>query len=210
MARVMVALQSCAGWLASLLFDSQLRLANEASARARHLHDLTLTTLLAPDFEQASLAAVNALARLFDASLVQLGWISSHAARILVRSNAAWLETASNQMNLAAQAMNEAYDRDETMTWVDGRDEAAAAMHSAHRAYGRAVDSAALLTLPLRYEGKVNAVVLMERQKAFSPDEVDLANAAAILLAPALVIKKRASEPVFSHARRSAAVALSS
>lgn len=191
------------GWLVSLLLERQLQPLDDSLRRTRALHDLLLTTLVASDFNEAALAAVSALSRMFGASQVQLGWVRKHAANVVARSNAAWIESASNQLNLAAQAMNEAYDRDQTVLWVDAAGPAHTALVAAHRAYGRAVDTAALMSLPLRHQSRVVAVLLCERGTAFTPSEVELAEAAALLLAPAMVRQFQASASLVSHAGRS-------
>lgn len=208
------ALAACRQWLhwgAAWLLD----LANQQvlQAQARRLEhtgfvlDLVLGTLGAPGFREATLALVNRVAERLCCHQVLLSLDDGQRLRIQAVSHAATFDERSSRFHLAVEAMNEAADqRQRTQRPAPEGDAAAAAAGVADlalRRYAEATGSAALLAQPLEQPGRVAGVLLLERDRPFQPDELQLLEAMGLALATTLAQRRQADEGLATHARRS-------
>ena len=169
--------------------------------RARQALDITAGVVNEPGFTPAAMGLAERLARVFGCTLVQLGWCEAAGARLLVRSNTAWHDGRAQVVGLAEQAMNEALDQGQPLTWpAPSTPDLRARM--AHEAYARAAAVPALLCVPLRSQGLLVGALLFERERPFTAEEADAADALAALLGPLLQLRRQAEETVPTHLRR--------
>jgi len=195
------------GWLVAVLLSGEQGHAERHLQRSRSLFDLTLTALAQPDFEQSSLAVVDALARRCQASLVQLGWIDGHSLVVRARSNTAWHDGRSGLVLQAGHAMNEALDLRRSLQCVTEEADGAAAV-TAPLAYAREAGAAAVAVVLLHDHEQVVGALMLERDSAFSPHEMESLEAQALLLGPLLVLKQTSRRGLWAHLRESSSGAL--
>ncbi len=113
-------------------------------------------------FAPASMALVNEAAARFRASRVTLGWLSRPYIKVVAVSGTEKFERKMQVVQLLEAAMEECRDQDEELLWpaVPGID----AVVRDHQAYAKQCGSHALLSVPLRYDGEVVAVLTLERE----------------------------------------------
>lgn len=186
------------GWLVSLLFNGEQGHADRHLQRSRQLFDLTLVTLAQPGFAPAALAVVNGLAKRYKASLGQLGWLERHSIVLKARSNTAWHDARSGLVLLAEQAMNEALDLRRNLQCVatDG-----AGAQSGPLGYVREAGTAAVAIVLLHEQEHVVGAFMLERDHAFTADELESMDAQAVLLGPLLALKMTAQRGLWAHLR---------
>ncbi len=191
-----------AGWLIDLsnrhaLLEQEARL-----ERSAYLFDLALAALSESDFGKASLAVVNRLAQRFHCHQVLFGLEKGKTVRVETVSHSAWFEEKANLVNLAAQAMNEAFDQRSRIV-VPEPESGASLITAACRRYLEDSGGHALCALPLEAGNRVVGVWLLERDEPFSDEERDVLDALTLTVGPILELKLNAEESLFSHARRS-------
>ena len=190
-----------AGWLIDL-FDRRAMGEQDARLdRSAFLFDLALAGLSETDFQKAGLSVVNRLAQRFACHQVQLGLEKGKTVRVAAVSHSAWFEEKANLVNLAALAMNEAFDQRATVV-VPEPEQGATLITAALRHYQAESGSAALCAIPLEAGNRVVAVWLLERDDPFTVAELDALDTLALTLAPVLVLKLTAEEGLFSHSQR--------
>lgn len=188
-----------AGWLATLLVAQDQTALRQSLQRARQLNELAVAAMAAEHFDEAAIASVNSVCRLLGASQVQLGWVTGLRSRVVARSSTAWLENSSDSLRLAAAAMDEALDLRDSVVWPAPDP---APPLPAHQAYAQFNRGAALLTVPLRSQGAIVGLLLLERAQPYSSAELRVAEAMATLLGPALARQRQAGESMAAHGRR--------
>lgn len=191
-----------AGWLIDLwnrraLSEQEVRL-----ERSGYLLELSLAALAENDFHASALAVVNSLAQRFDCHQVQLGLEKGKTVRVVAVSSSATFDDKANLVNLAALAMNEAFDQ-RAITVVPEADDGATLITAALRHYGAESGSEALCAVPLETANRVAAVWLLERATPFTPAELDTLETLALALAPILDLKLIAEQNLLRHAQRS-------
>ena len=195
------------GWLVAALSgdgsggDAALHL-----ERSRRLFDLTLATLSQPTYEDACLAAVNALAQRHDATLVQLGVWREHRMHVEARSGAAWHDARTHLVQQAERAMSEAADDGVSVRL--GPAEQAAAAPTAALGYAREAAAGALAIVLLRADDQLAGALMLERATPFGDEEIASLEAQALLLGPVLHTRREAQRGLGAHARDAASSAL--
>jgi biotin carboxyl carrier protein len=190
-----------AGWLMDL-FNKRALLEHEVRlGRSADLFDLALAALSEVDFGKASLAVVNRLAQRFGCHQVLFGLEHGKTVRVETVSHSAWFEEKANLVNLAAQAMNEAFDQRARVV-VPEPETGATLITAACRRYLEESGSQALCALPLETGKQVVGVWLLERDEPFSAEELEVLDALTLTLGPILELKRSAEESLFSHGRR--------
>ena len=189
------------GWLIDLhnrraLLDQETRL-----ERSSFLFDLTLAALAESDFQKSALAVVNRLAQQFGCHQVQLGLEKGKTVRVVAVSHSANFDDKANLVNLAALAMNEAFDQRATVSLPEP-EQGATLITAALRAYAQETASTALCAVPLETGNQVVAVWLLERDKAFSPAERESLETLGLALAPILELQRTAEESLLRHTQR--------
>lgn len=190
------------GWLIDL-FNRRVLLEQGARLeRSAYLFDLALAALSEADFGKSSLAVVNRLAQRFNCHQVLFGLEKGKTVRVETVSHSAWFEEKANLVNLAAQAMNEAFDQRSRIV-VPEPESGATLITAACRRYLLDSGSRALCALPLEAGNRVAGVWLLERDEPFSDDELDVLDALTLTLGPILELKLSREESLFKHTRRS-------
>ena len=188
------------GWLAAALVGGEQGQTGAHLQRSRALFDLTLAALSQPSFGEAALAVVNGLARRFQSSMVQIGWVDAGTVELQARSNTAWHDERSGLVLLAEQAMHEAIDQRRHLAIALPE---AAGSAAAPAVYAREAGATAVAVVLLQSHEHALGALLFERDRAFTPDEMEALEAQALLLAPVLELKQRAERSLSAHARAS-------
>lgn len=192
-----------AGWLVDLLHQQDLQQFKQRQQQGRFLLDTLLGLMNEPSLREAAMALVNRLGREFGCHQVQLGVAKGKTLRVLAVSHSAWFEERAGIVNLAAQAMHEAFDQRQRIVWplpqVDSTRVAVA-----HRRYADEAGSAALVSLPLIGSIGVAGVLMLERDRAFDAQELDYLDSLALSLAPALEMKRDAEQGAAARSLRTA------
>lgn len=190
------------GWLMDLHNRRQLGEQESRLARSSFLFDLALAALAETDSHKASLAIVNRLAQQFGCHQVQLGLEKGKTVQVKAVSHSATFDEKTNLVNLAAIAMNEAFDQ-RALVVVPEPDEGATLITAALRHYGSESGSAALCAVPLEAGDRVVAIWLLERDTPFTGEETESLETLALTLAPILELKLTAEENLLRHGQRS-------
>ena len=190
-----------AGWLIDLYNRRSLHEQDDRLERSSFLFDLALAALSETDFHKSSLAVVNRLAQRFNCHQVQLGLEKGKTARVAAVSHSAWFDDKANLVNLAAQAMNEAFDQRARVVLPEP-EAGATLITAALRRYGEESGSTSLCALPLEAGNRVVGVWLLERDEPFTPAELDVLETLGLTLGPILDLKLTAEEGLASHGKR--------
>jgi hypothetical protein len=190
-----------AGWLIDLYNRRSLNEQDDRLERSSFLFDLALAALSEADFHKSSLAVVNRLAQRFHCHQVQLGLEKGKTARVAAVSHSAWFDDKANLVNLAAQAMNEAFDQRARVVLPEP-ESGATLITAALRRYGEESGSASLCALPLEAGNRVVGVWLLERDEPFTPADLDVLETLGLTLGPILDLKLTAEEGLASHGKR--------
>lgn len=191
-----------AGWLIDLFSRRALLEQGARLERSAYLLDLALAALSEADFGKSSLAVVNRLAQRFNCQQVLFGLEKGKSVQVKTVSHSAWFEEKANLLNLAAQAMNEAFDQRSRVV-VPEPESGASLITAACRRYLEESGSHALCALPLEAGNRVVGVWLLERDEPYSDEELDVLDALTLTLGPILELKLNSEESLFKHARRS-------
>lgn len=191
-----------AGWLIDLHNRRKVQQLDVHLDRSAYLLDLVLTALGEADLRKSALAIVNRLAQRFACHQVHFGVETGKTIRIEAISQSAWFDEKANLINLAAVAMNEAFDQ-RSVVVIPGSDVGGSLIDQAHRRYAEESRSPALCSIPLVAGVKVVGVWLLERDEVFSGDELEVLEALALALAPVIELKQAGAESLPAHARRS-------
>ena len=133
---------------------------------------------------------------------MHLGLEKGKTVRVVAVSHSASFDERTNLVNLAAAAMNEAFDQRAAVV-VPEPDQGATLITAALRHYGSESGSAALCAMPVEAANRVAAVWMLERDTAFTADELETLETLALTLGPILDIKHTAEESLLSHGKRS-------
>ncbi len=191
-----------AGWLMELHHRRTNQLQDVRLERSDFLLDLALTALAEENLRKAGLAVVNRLAQRFNCHQVQFGVEKGKTVRVESISQSAWFDEKANLINLAALAMNEAFDQRAPVV-IPEADGSGSLISQAHRRYANESHSTALCSIPLVAGPRVVGVWLLERDAPFTVEELETLEALALALAPIIGLKLAGNESLPAHARRS-------
>ncbi len=191
-----------AGWLIEL--HSRRTLGEQAAVieRSSFLFDIVLAALAEQDLDKAGLAVVNRLAQRFGCHQVQLGVERGKTVRVAAVSHSAWFDEKANIVNLAAQAMNEAFDQRARIVLPEA-EQGASLITLGLRRYAEETGSRSLCALPLEAGNHVVGVWLLERDEPFSSADQEALETISLALGPVFELKETAEENLASHAARS-------
>jgi biotin carboxyl carrier protein len=190
-----------AGWLVNLFNQRELLQQQEQLDQSAFLFDVSLAALGEPDYRKAALAVVNKLAQQFGCHQAQLGLEKGKTVKVLAVSHSAWFDEKANLVNMAAQAMNEAFDQRARVLWPE-EDSGPSLITDAARRYAEEGGSEAICSQPLEVGARVVGVVMLERDAPFTSREMAFLDTLALALAPVLDLKKSGEESLIAHARR--------
>jgi multidrug resistance efflux pump len=121
-------------------------------------------------FMRAALTFANELAVRFNCDRVSLGWVLSRYVRLTAVSHVEKFDRRANASRELESAMEEALDQNIELVWPSPPE--ATVVGRAHEIYARTQGSGYLLSVPLRVDQVVVAVLTLERRaRAFEPDE---------------------------------------
>lgn len=194
-----------AAWLLDLANQQGLQAQARRLAHTGFVLDLVLGTLGAPGFRESTLALVNRMAERLGCHQVLLALDVGQRLRIQAVSHAATFDERSSRFHLAVEAMSEAADQRQRTAHpaAEAEGPAAGVADLALRRYAEAAGAAAVLAQPLEQPGRVVGVLLLERDRPFQPDELQLLEAMGLALATTLAQRRQADEGLAIHARRS-------
>ena len=192
-----------AGWLLDLFNQRELASHQQRSNQGSVLLDTLLALLGERSLREAALALVNRLAREFDCQQVQLGLARRKSVRVLAMSHAAWFDERAEAVNLAAQAMHEAFDQRQRIEWPAAEGDTSRVVE-AHRRYVESQRGVALCSLPLVTGTEVVGVLMVERNRPFDAVELEFLDTLALALAPIIELKREAEQGVLARAWRKA------
>lgn len=175
-----------AGWLVDLLRQRDGLRAADGVRQGRMLLDLLLAVQAEPGEREAALLLVNRIAHEFDCRQVVLGRARGRTLSVAAVSHAAVFDKRSAAMTQATQAMHEAYDQRRLVAWPAADADAAAVVSVAHARYAAHANAAALCSVPLIAADRVAGVLLLERDRPFTPAEREFVETLSLGLAPTL------------------------
>jgi multidrug resistance efflux pump len=147
--------------------------------------EVAASTLGAGNFDAAARAVVTELAVRLNAARVALGWQRRRRVRVVGLSHAVAVGLRAAATLRLAAAMEEAVDHAATLLYPDETGEALPSL-SAHRRMAGAGAGPCILTVPLVAQGGIVGAITIERAVPFDQPAVDLAEAVAGLVGPAL------------------------
>ncbi|MFZ4801610.1 MAG: efflux RND transporter periplasmic adaptor subunit [Chlorobium sp.] len=121
-------------------------------------------------FVGAAMALCNELSYRFNCSRVSLGWKEGEYVRLQVLSHTEKFDRKMGVVQALEMVMEECLDQDEELLVPE--DAGSSSVVREHRNFAVHQGVAAMLSLPLRLEQKVVAVLSCEREKSFSSEEV--------------------------------------
>lgn len=137
------------------------------------------------EFTPAVMTLVNEVATRFQSTRVCLGWVARHYIRIAAMSGTDRFERKVELVQRLEAAMEESRDQEEEVIFpkVEGAD----TVYRDHEAYVRASNVSTVLSVPLRFNGEVCAVLTLEREDGeFTVDDAISLRVIADQLAPGL------------------------
>lgn len=195
-------------WAAAWLRDWRRRQDAAASRRTAERTTLALD-LLAASLEEEGFAAacriaVTELATRFACERVAIGFARGRRSHVVAISHSAQFGQSMSLVRRLAEAMDEAIDQRAPVLFPAPDDDALMATR-AHAALAGAHGAGSVLTVPLFVRDRFAGAVLFERaaDQPFDQTAIDLAEAVAAILAPALIDKREAerSLPLLLGAR---------
>jgi hypothetical protein len=192
-----------AAWLLDLVNQRERFEMQQRNAEGRMLVDTLLALLDERSLRESALALVNRLGREFDCQQVQLGLARHKTVSVLAMSHAAWFDERNEAVNLAAQAMYEAFDQRQRIVWP-AAEHATGHVVEAHRRYAQAQTqgSVVICSTPLVTGTQVVGVLMLERNRPFDAPELEFIDTLALALAPIVELRRDAEQGVLARARR--------
>jgi len=180
-------------------------------AAARRDGMLTVIHLAAISLEAGRIRPVavriaSELARRLDCDRVGIGLRRGLDVRLLAVSDMVAPPKDSELVHALERAMAEAIDQAQTIVWpqegASGRP-----ITTAHEGLRQAQGSRGICTVPLSHEGRPIGAISLERKddRPFTAAEVQVCEAAAALIGPALELKRRESRPALAKLADSSA-----
>jgi hypothetical protein len=191
-----------AGWLIDLYNRRKLGEQEGRLERSAFLFDLLIAVLGEDEPHKANLALVNSLAQRFGCRRVQMGVEKGSTLRVAAMSHSAWFDDKANLVDLAAQAMNEAFDQRACVVLPEP-EEGGSRITAALRRYAQESGSANLCAVPVESANRVVAAWLLERDSPFTPEDLEALETLALAVGPVLALQQSSDESLLAHARRS-------
>jgi len=180
-----------AGWLEALLRRHMGAGDAAASARLRRVFDVFSAALEHHGFVPAATATVTELASLLDCDRVSLGIQRGKRSQLKALSHTVQFEKNAELTRAIETAMDEAVDQKTRLVWPP--DESAEGhVLRAHETLAQTHGCAAVLTIPLTRMGDGVGALCLERSRAFSHEDIELAEGLAALLGPLTEIQREA------------------
>ncbi|MGB0964669.1 MAG: HlyD family efflux transporter periplasmic adaptor subunit [Litorivicinus sp.] len=186
--------QWAAGWLVlSDLQRDNLQLQQGSQIQAGAL-EVMAEVLAESTVELAIRAMLARVSRMFDADRVSFGWVSGRNIQLRHVSDMANPKKRQESLERIKAAMAEAADQNSCIT-APAHDSISRFIDRAHRTLLSDQSVGAALSVPIRVDEQILAVITLERDqaRAFAPSEIELLEAAGVLLGP-VINHRRQSE----------------
>jgi multidrug resistance efflux pump len=121
-------------------------------------------------FLPVAMALVNEAATRYGASRVALGWLAAPYIRVQAVSGTDRFEKKMEAVQRLEAAMEEVRDQDEEIVFPP--DAESQTVTRDHAAYAKGEGAASLASVPLRVDGEVRGVLTLEREAAFTEDDL--------------------------------------
>jgi Barrel-sandwich domain of CusB or HlyD membrane-fusion/GAF domain len=187
-------------WILQLLGGRDLESATRARDRLSAVLDQMAGLSRHGKLQQGLFESVNALRVFFGCTRVSLGLVKGHQVRLMALSEAAEFDRHSALSKAYVEAMSEAMDVGQALR-VDGE---AVQQDSLSRlaALRTASGAQALVAQPLRFEGQVIAVVVLERTEGnWSDQDLEWLDAFSAMAAPLVRFRQQAEHGVLRRAK---------
>ena len=189
------------GWL--LEHFGQRRLAEREAelARVALLNDVMATALQHRTLQASALAVANDLAMRLHCDRVSVGFEERGQIVPLAISHTATFDRRSDLVRALADAMDEVLDLGVAIAVPSAADDGPGAI--AHAESARQLQSAAMLSVPLRHESQTLGVLSFERQAGapFDAGEQRIARALGVMLGPVWALQRAQDRPAWRRAR---------
>lgn len=160
--------------------------------------DLVVLVNSVMGFHEALLKVVNEIAARCGCQRVAIGWLHGGFCRVRAVSHADHVDRKSSLIGLMEAAMDECAEQDVEIVLPAGEDEDAALRD--HEVLQEATKNKGLASLPLRSEGRVVGVLTVEREQAWTTQELAALRLTADLLGPVLAGMERRSRWIGARA----------
>ncbi|WP_447599133.1 HlyD family efflux transporter periplasmic adaptor subunit [Nitrospira sp. Nam80] len=163
--------------------------------------DVTATALEPPRFTAAMSAVVTTLAARFGCDRVSLGIIARRRLHVRALSHSVEFSGKTDLIKAITSAMDEARDQQQSVI-VPRLPDSRGQINRAHEELGRRYGSIAMCSIPLWAYGRIVGVLTFERgtERPFDRQTVQLCEAIAALISPALETKRRDDRWLFMKA----------
>jgi hypothetical protein len=122
------------------------------------------------EFTPAAMALVNEVADRFEATRATLGWVENYYVKVVAMSGTDRIERKVEVVQRLEAAMEECRDQEEEITYPNTM--GGELIRRSHEAYLQESHVGAILSVPLRVDGEVCAVLTLEREQgAFQAEE---------------------------------------
>lgn len=188
-------------WILQLLGGRDLEAASKARDRLSAVLDQMAGLSRHGKLQQGLFESVNALRVHFGCTRVVMGLVKGHQVRLMALSEAAEFDRHSALSKAYVEAMAEALDVGQALR-SDGDSEREQDTLSRLSALRTASGAQALVAQPLRFEGKVIAVAILERtQGAWSDQDLEWLDAFSAMASPLIRYRQRAEHGVLRRAK---------
>lgn len=191
-------------WLHELFWRKEQTIINKKSERIGTLMEAIATTLRQSRLQQSLFDVANYLARQMDCARVAIGLVKNDAVIVAALSNTAWFEKNSTLIKLHAAAMEEVYDRLETVHYhlpTDIVGDVPTEITSAHGRLAAESGTRTIISVPLQVGATCLGVLTLERntEQPFDSDEIAWLETLTTLLTPSIEHKRRAERNYLTH-----------
>lgn len=187
-------------WILQLLGGRDLESATRARDRLSAILDQMAGLSRHGKLQQGLFESVNALRLFFGCTRVALGLAKGHQMRLMALSEAAEFDRHSALSKAYVEAMTEAMDVGQALR-VDGESETRDSL-SRLAALRLASGARALVAQPMRFEGQVIAVLILERtDRSWSDQDLEWLDAFSAMAAPLIRFRQQAEHGVMWRAQ---------
>jgi RND family efflux transporter MFP subunit len=195
-----------AAWLEVILRRVEAQKAADSNERLRMVIDLLVSVVEQDRFRPGAMALVTRMATELGCDRVSLGFEERGKLRVKALSHSAEFGRHMNLVRAIESAMDEAMDQHAAIVYPLPED-AAPLVTRAHADLVRLHGAGAILTVPIKSEGRLLGGLTLERpaDRPFEPETVELCESVATLVGPVLNTKRREERWLITKGAESAA-----
>lgn len=187
------------GWLEARLVRKQSDQEVQLNKRLVTALELIVSILELPDYDASVKALVTELAQKLQCDRVSIGFKTRSGIQVEAISHSVELEKQMNVVQAIGQAMDEAFDQCQSLSYPAEPENNAVLRQ--HEALAQQFGSGAILTIPLYVQGEAKGALLFERpaNAPFDGHEIELCRSIATVVAPILNEKQLNARGLFSR-----------